>query len=102
MRLLRFLISRTFWVQLGVAVVLGGIGFVAMNVGLRAFTRHSERIAVPEVVGLDRTGAAVSLEAAGLRSVVIDSLYNADGQPVLWSSRTPPPAWKSRAHATCT
>ncbi len=81
MRLLRFLISRTFWVQLGVAAVLGGIGFVAMNVGLRAFTRHSERIAVPEVVGLDRTGAAVSLEAAGLRPVVIDSLYNADGQP---------------------
>ena len=81
MRLLRFIFSRTFWVQVGLAVVLGGIGFVAMNVGLRAYTRHSERIAVPEVVGLDRAGAAVSLEEVGLRPVVIDSLYNADGQP---------------------
>ena len=64
MRLLRFLISRVFWVQLGLAVVLGLVGFVALNVGLRGFTRHSERIAVPAVVGLDRTGAAVALEAA--------------------------------------
>ena len=81
MRFLRFLISRVFWVQLGLAVVLGLVGFVALNVGLRGFTRHSERIAVPAVVGLDRTGAAVALEAAGLRPVVIDSLYNAKGQP---------------------
>ena len=81
MRLLRFLISRVFWVQLGLAAVLGLVGFVVLNVGLRGFTRHSERIAVPAVVGLDRTGAAVALEAAGLRPVVIDSLYNAKGQP---------------------
>lgn len=81
MRLLRFLISRVFWVQLGLAAVLGLVGFVALNVGLRGFTRHSERIAVPAVVGLDRTGATVALEAAGLRPVVIDSLYNAKGQP---------------------
>ena len=81
MRLLRFLISRVFWVQLGLAAVLGLVGFVALNVGLRGFTRHSERIAVPSVVGFDRAGAEVALEAAGLRPVVIDSLYNAKGQP---------------------
>ena len=57
MRLLRFLFSR-FWVQLGLAAVLGVVGFVALNV-LQGFTRHSERIAVPAVVGLDRTGATV-------------------------------------------
>ena len=62
MRLLRFFISRTFWVQLGLAVVLGGVGFVALNLGLRGYTRHSERIAVPAVVGLDQDGAAVALE----------------------------------------
>lgn len=81
MRLLRFLISRTFWVQLGLAAVLGGVGFVALNIGLRAFTRHSERIAVPAVVGLDKAGAAMALEGVGLHPVVIDSLFNADGQP---------------------
>ena len=81
MRLLRFLFSRTFWVQLGVAVVLGGIGFVALNLCLRGYTRHSERIAVPAVVGLDQGGAEVALMAAGLEPVIIDSLYNADGEP---------------------
>lgn len=81
MRLLRFLFSRIFWVQLGVAGVLGLVGFVALNVGLRGYTRHSERIAVPSVVGMDRSGAGVALEAEGLRPVVIDSLYNAKGQP---------------------
>jgi len=80
MRLFRFLISRVFWVQLGLAAVLGMVGFVSLNIGLRGFTRHSERIEVPAVGGLDRTGAVVALEAAGLRPVVIDSLYNAKGQ----------------------
>jgi beta-lactam-binding protein with PASTA domain len=80
MRILRFLISRTFWVQLGLALVLGIVGFVALNVFLRGFTRHSERIAVPGVVGFDREAAAQALEAAGLTAVVMDSLYNAKGQ----------------------
>ena len=73
MRILRFLISRTFWVQLGLALVLGIVGFVALNVFLRGFTRHSERIAVPGVVGFDREAAAQALEAAGLTAVVMDS-----------------------------
>lgn len=81
MRLLRFLISRVFWIQLGLACVMGVLGFVSLNIGLRGFTRHSERIAVPGVVGLDREGATVALESVGLNPVVIDSLYNAKGQP---------------------
>ncbi len=81
MRLLRFLISRTFWVQLALALGLAVIGYVAMNVGLRAFTRHSERIAVPGVVGLVRSSASLLLQAEGLKPVVMDSLYNANGMP---------------------
>jgi len=60
--------------------VLGIVGFVALNVFLRGFTRHSERIAVPGVVGCDREAASQALEAAGLTAVVMDSLYNAKGQ----------------------
>ena len=81
MRLFRFFISRVFWIQLGLAGVLGVLGFVSLNIGLRGYTRHSERIAVPGVVGLDRQGAMAVLESAGLNPVVIDSLYNAKGQP---------------------
>ena len=81
MRFLRFLISRTFWSQVAIAVVLAGLGFVAMNVGLRAFTRHSERIAVPGVVGFGQEGAEAILLENGLTPVIIDSLYNADGVP---------------------
>jgi len=80
MRLLRFFISRTFWVQLGLAVVLAVVGFVALNLFLRAFTRHSERIAVPSVVGVHMNEAELALEAAGLHPVVMDSLYSAKGQ----------------------
>ena len=81
MRLLRFLISRTFWVQSGLALVLGGVGFVALNLFLRGYTRHSERIAVPAVVGTHMLEASMALEAAGLRPVVMDSLYAAAGMP---------------------
>ena len=79
MRLLRFLISRTFGVQLGVVVVLAGVGFVALILFRRAFTRHSERIAVPSVVGVHMNEAEMALEAAGLKPVVMDSLYSAKG-----------------------
>ena len=81
MRFFRFIFSRTFWVQLGLAVVVGIVGFVALNVALRSYTRHSERIAVPMVVGLDKGVAIAHLEAEGLRPVVMDSLYNPNGQP---------------------
>lgn len=81
MRMLRFIFSRTFWVQLGLALVLGVLGFIVMNVMLRGFTRHSERIAVPSVVGIHMDEAAMALEAAGLKPVIMDSLYSAKGQP---------------------
>ena len=81
MRLLRFLISRTFWVQLGLAVVMVVVGFVAMNVMLRGYTRHSERIAVPGVVGMHMDGAVLLLEDQGLHPVIMDSLYSAKGSP---------------------
>lgn len=81
MRFLRFLISRTFWVQLGVACVLGVVGFVALNVFLRGYTRHSERIAVPAVVGVSMVEARLALEVAGLQPVIMDSLYSAQGRP---------------------
>lgn len=81
MRMLRFIISRTFWVQLGLALVLAVLGFIVMNVMLRGFTRHSERIAVPSVVGIHMNEAAMALEAAGLEPVIMDSLYSAKGQP---------------------
>lgn len=81
MRLLRFLISRVFWVQLGLAMVLGVVGFVSMNVALRGYTRHSERIAVPGVVGMPMDAAARILEEQGLRAVVMDSLYSGKATP---------------------
>lgn len=81
MRLFRFILSRTFRVQVGLAVVLAVVGFVALNVSLRAYTRHSERIAVPAVVGVHMDAASETLRAAGLNPVVMDSLYSAKGQP---------------------
>lgn len=81
MRLLRFIISRTFWVQVGLAAVLMVVGFVAMNITLRGYTRHSERIAVPAVVGVHMDAASEILREAGLNPVLMDSLYSAKGQP---------------------
>lgn len=80
MRLLRFIFTRVFWIQLGLALVLGLIGFLSLNVGLRAYTRHSERISVPAVTGLDMQEAMTMLEASGLQPVIMDSLYSATGK----------------------
>ena len=80
MRLLRFIFTRVFWIQMGLALVLGLVGFVGLNVGLRAYTRHSERISVPSVTGLDMQEAMTMLEASGLKPVIMDSLYSATGK----------------------
>lgn len=47
---------------------------------LDSYTRHSERIEVPSLVGIPAPEAARYLEQAGLKSMVVDSVY-ADARP---------------------
>ncbi|MDD6787323.1 MAG: PASTA domain-containing protein [Bacteroidales bacterium] len=58
-----------------VAVILYGLTY-----WLNSYTRHNESIKVPEVVGLSDDEAIYYLEKAGLKPMIIDSLY-ADAVP---------------------
>lgn len=51
-----------------------------LSMWLDSYTRHSERVEVPSLVGILADDAARYLEQAGLKSMVIDSVY-ADARP---------------------
>lgn len=51
-----------------------------LSMWLDSYTRHSERVEVPSLVGIPADDAARYLEQAGLKSMVIDSVY-ADARP---------------------
>lgn len=51
-----------------------------LSMWLDSYTRHSERVEVPLLVGIPADDAARYLEQAGLKSMVIDSVY-ADARP---------------------
>lgn len=51
-----------------------------LSMWLDSYTRHSERVEVPSLVGIPAGDAARYLEQAGLKSMVIDSVY-ADARP---------------------
>lgn len=67
-------LNLVFIVALAVAAVL------ALSAWLGIYTRHSERIDVPSLVGVPEDEAKNYLNRAGLRVVVIDSVY-ADARP---------------------
>lgn len=51
-----------------------------LSMWLDSYTRHSERVEVPSLVGIPADDAARYLEQASLKSMVIDSVY-ADARP---------------------
>lgn len=51
-----------------------------LSMWLDSYTRHSERVDVPSLVGIPAADAQRYLEQAGLKSMIVDSVY-ADARP---------------------
>lgn len=66
--------------ELGIQVglILGASALVLWGIfaGLSAYTHHNDYIKVPDVSGLSFDEAQIRLEQAGLRSQIMDSVYN--------------------------
>lgn len=79
MNFFRFIVSKTFWIQVVLAVVVSVIlGFLAMK-WLDHETRHGETVAVPDLSKLQLDEVKKVLKKEHLNSVVLDSAnYNPD------------------------
>jgi len=66
--------------QIGIQIglVLGASALVLWGIfaGLAAYTHHNDYISVPDVSGMSFDEARIRLEQAGLRSNIMDSIYN--------------------------
>ena len=85
--------SRTFWVVvinlfLAGGVVVGGIALVIW--GLDVYTRHGEKIEVPDIIGLHVEDAEKELQALGLELKVTDSVFSKEFDPSEVLFQNPP------------
>lgn len=73
MKLIRFLLSKTFWANVILAtLVLGGLLW-GLNYTLHEYTRHGETIRIPDLTGLALPEVDDRLKKLGLSFRVLDS-----------------------------
>ncbi len=77
---LRFIISKVFLKNLGIAAILTIVIIVLVFSGLHLFTQHGRTRAVPSFYGLDPDAAAEMADDNKLRIEIIDSVYNVDAE----------------------
>lgn len=76
MSFLNFIKSKTFFINLVLAVLFLLIFLWGVLFWLDSYTKHGESITVPELVGLSKEQADQILQEKGLRLFITDSLYN--------------------------
>lgn len=71
---------RVIGLNIGLLIVAVLASIWALSAWLDVYTRHDERIDVPDLTGIDSDEATVYLEKMGLNATVIDSVYT-DARP---------------------
>ena len=73
MKGLRFLMSKTFWANLVLALVLLSVLYLGLKWTLNTITLHDETIEVPDLAGLQMEDARTVLEERKLEFEILDS-----------------------------
>jgi len=81
MKLIRFLLSKTFWANVVLALLLVGGLFWGLNYALHQYTMHGENIKIPDLTGLALPEIEDRLGELGLTYRVIDSSEYAPTHP---------------------
>jgi len=81
MSLKKFLVSRTFFINLLIAIVIvSAIIFITLQ-SLKSYTRHGQSMPVPDFSGMLQDEAESVAESYKLKVVVIDSVFNDNVAP---------------------
>ena len=75
MSIIRFFKSRTFWINVGLAIILLVVLYLLFFRFLRGYTNHNDEMILPDLREKPIERAVEELENRGLRYKVIDSVY---------------------------
>lgn len=81
MGLIRFIFSKTFLKQLGIAAVVLLVGFFVLRTYLNGYTDHGEYVTVPDVSGVLLADAQRSLLDVQLTGALVDSIWRQGAIP---------------------
>lgn len=81
MKLFRFFISRTFFINLVIAFVVTVVGIYFAIRWTNSYTLHGITVEVPDLDGFHYTEVSSFLKGNQLESIVIDSVYDSQKQP---------------------
>src|SRR5699024_8086212 len=79
MNFFKFLISKTFWIQVVLAIIVSVLLVFLMVKWLDVYTHHDETIEVPDLSRMQLEQVDKTLEALNLQEEILDSVgYNPD------------------------
>lgn len=91
MQLIKFLFSKTFVKNLGIAIVVAAVLFGGVWFYLNSYTDHGDYITVPNVSGLSYAEAQDKLDELQLRGALVDSVWRAEAIPGAICEQSPAP-----------
>lgn len=80
-KVFRFLSSKSFVINLGIAGTISIIGLLGVYAMLGSYTHHGQIIKVPDLRGMNSDSLGTYLNSLHLRFKIIDSLYESGKQP---------------------
>lgn len=95
-----FLITKTFFKQLGIAVVISLVLLFSVFQMLGFLTHHGEGLSVPDFTGSSLRKALSIADDNDLKIEISDSVYNAPGKKGTIIAQTPPPDFKVKKGRT--
>ncbi len=96
----KFLLSRTFLLQLIIAaVIIAVLIFVTMR-QLKVYTHHGESLPVPDFSGMEAGESAHVASAKKLKTKIIDSVYVSDVPPGVVIDQVPEAGFKVKENRT--
>ena len=75
MKLIKFLFSKVFFLNILIAVVLLICGYFFLNSYLKKITHHGEKVVVPSVIKMNVNNVGSALKKDGFRYEVMDSIW---------------------------
>jgi len=70
-----FLISKTFWVSIGIMIVIAFVGVFGVSIFLDDYTKHDEFIEVPNFIGFHHAEIETFISDKNLRFEISDSVF---------------------------
>lgn len=91
MGLIRFIFSKSFLINVGIAIILSIVAILYVQFRMNKFTLHNEEIGVPDFRGYQVGNIDDMLQRKNLQMMVIDSLYDRSLDPGAIIQQDPEP-----------